>query len=172
MRGREKREERERHYSFYGLVEHYWSYPQSRLLSLALVIGARSLIYCYVRDAGSDVLFWLLNMFTVGFAVALFCKWSALQFAESGPLQLIVKWALFGCGSALSFYTLFGAWPWAHGFDISAWAKHATQSLLLATWLFFAVVLLTVSKLSDWFIGEVGMKLWQSVPVQILRRCF
>jgi hypothetical protein len=172
MRGRDEREEREREYSFPGLVAHLWSYPQPRLLLLALVIGVRSFIYCHWRDAGSPILFWLLNMFSVGFAVTLFCKWTALQFAESGPLQLIVKWSLFGSGSALSFYTFVGAWPWVYGFDISAWEDHAVRSPGPAIWLFFFIVILTVSKLSDWLIDEAGMRLWQSMPVQTLRRCF
>ena len=172
MRSRKDREERERHYSFAGLVAYHWSYPQPRLLLLALVIGARSFIYCHWQDAGSLPLFWLLNLLTAGLTFTLFCKWTSLQFAEHGPLQLVTKWALFGSGSVLSFYTFFGMWPWAYGFNIFAWAGHSMQSPGPAIWLFFAVAVLTVSKLSDWLIDEVGMKLWQSVPVQVLRRCF
>ncbi len=146
MQGHDRTEQS--HY-FGELVTRAWSCPQTRLLLLSLVIAARFAVYCCWLDDRSLPLFWVLNLFTAGLGITLFCKWSSLAFAESDPLQLLVKSGLFGGGTTLSFDCLFGDWPWTYGFAISQWSGHPLLAPGWALLLFTAAAVVTVSKFSN-----------------------
>lgn len=167
-----EREGREQNHNFHDLVLHTWSFPQSRFLLLAIVILARLIFYGYWRDSESITMFWLTNVTAASAGLLLFCKWTSLQFGEAGLLQLLLKWFLFGGGSLLSLNLFLGRYVWDAGFDLSFWAGRSLPSPGPGVTLFVFVAVLTVSRFSNWLTENLGMRLWESAPVQVLRGCF
>lgn len=166
------KEQREMEHNFGDLVGHAWQFPQTRLIAVACAIILRLTIYWHWADGGSHFVFWAANSALVGLAILWFCKWTAVQFGMQGLIQLLLKSALFLGGITAGFYLTFRLWPWEFGFDISRWFGRPLQSPAEGLVLIATSAVITVSKLSDWLQNTVGLRVWESTAMQVVRGCF
>jgi len=74
---------------FFGEI---WSYPQFRMLAVALVIGAWIVLaWCGMLDGVSALRRWSVNLGLALFGAFLFCKWAESVYRGLGPGQLVLK---------------------------------------------------------------------------------
>jgi len=159
-------------YEFAELVRTTWYHPQSRLLCLTLIVLLRLLIIWLWNDWFSAPVFWTSNVIFLSAAIYLFCKWTSLQYGEAGLLQWLVKASIFGGGVPIGLRVFYDDWIWIRGFDVQYWFGHTIQSPRCGMAIILLASILAVSKLSNWLTDAIGMRVWQSGPLQVLRGCF
>jgi hypothetical protein len=146
-------------HNFGMLLDDLWALPQIRLLLMTLVMSVQAIVDWQFEVSLNFILLFLFNVMFWAIELRLFVKWTSLQFRQDGLLQLLIKWAVFGSGVYACFCV---------GSMDGSRATTLAGALIVRA----AFSALTVSRLSEWLVEDVGMKLWESQPVQILRRCF
>jgi len=147
-----------RTHDFRAMLDDLWALPQIRLLLLTLLMSGQAILDLQLEATLNAVLLFLLNSVVWFVELRLFAKWTSLQFKQGGLLQLLIKWLLFGPGL---YVIIWIAWMGSRATDV--WTAIA---------MLVSCSLVTVSRLSEWLVEDVGRKLWESHLVQILRGCF
>jgi hypothetical protein len=168
---RSKRKTQRGTYDFHELLRDLWTLPQIRLICLTLFLIGEMTIFWRFETAANSKAFEQMHLLFVPVAAVLFAKWTALQYREEGLLQLLVKWALFLLGAISSFGVLRSCWPWETVSAGTVGGGDATRLVVsIFVLAFFSIV--TLSRLSEWLVEEVGAKLWESQPIQTVRGYF
>ena len=154
-----RKKARQGSHDFRGLLDDLWALPQIRLLLLTLLVSGQAILDWQFEVTLNSVLLFLLNSVVWLIELRLFAKWMSLQFRQDGLLQLLIKLVAFGSGLYVTAY-------------VGSMDGSRTTDLWLALTVLVTFSLLTVSRLSEWLVEDVGRKLWESHLVQILRGCF
>lgn len=127
-----------------------WSFPQSRLALLIVVVSLRIALYVHWFRETEDVpdrppeAYALLWHFVFGIvALLLLCKWAEAEYRTGGGVQLFLKSSFLMTGLMMVFVELFGTW-WP-----DEWFRLGLENKLEAFVLLALTVLLAMSKFTE-----------------------
>lgn len=132
------------------LLDDLWALPPIRLLLVTGVISAEVIADWKFESAFNPALLFLLNIVFWFIELRLFAKWTSLQFRRDGLLQLLIKWLIFGSGLCVRFC-------------LSSTAVSGASSYWMALAALAAFSVLTISRLSEWLVEDLGKRLWNPI---------
>jgi hypothetical protein len=152
-------------HNFEELKQRIVQSSQFQVLGVMAMLAAEVLCCSRLRGVEEHRPQFLFLMVCPAICVCLFAaKWTKIEFARAGLLEIVVKWGILVVGIEIIRICNFGPWVDRTGFD-GFDVRGAIIGLLT-----LGVAL--VSRLSEWLINRPGNEIWESGLVRKIRRCF